>query len=168
MKFFSGFCFQNEVELFKEYLNDSDFCVAGFSKGAQEAFEFCFTCKQRIDKLQLFSPAFFQDKDERFKKLQLVSFRKNRKNYIKNFIINALYPSSKDIFAYYKEGSYEELKTLLEYNWEQNRIEELLDKGVEIEVFVAEKDKIITSHSVVEFFTPFADVYFIKGVGHTL
>ncbi|WP_238593468.1 hypothetical protein [Sulfurospirillum diekertiae] len=77
MKFFSGFCLANEQELFSSYLNQSDFTVAGFSYGAIKAFEYTLTCKERIDTLQLFSPAFFEDKDAKFKKLQTLSFSKN-------------------------------------------------------------------------------------------
>jgi hypothetical protein len=37
MKFYSGFGFWNEKELFSEYLEDREFVVAGFSYGAQKA-----------------------------------------------------------------------------------------------------------------------------------
>lgn len=70
MKFFSGFCLANEQELFAPYLIRSDFTVAGFSYGAIKALKYAITCNERIDTLQLFSPAFFQDKDAKFKKLQ--------------------------------------------------------------------------------------------------
>ena len=59
MKFFSGFCLCNEKELFKEYLEENEFVVAGFSKGAQEAIEYALNAPHRIDKIQLFSPAIF-------------------------------------------------------------------------------------------------------------
>jgi len=42
------------------YLLNSDYCVAGFSCGAQQAFEYVYHSKKRIDRLILLSPAFFQ------------------------------------------------------------------------------------------------------------
>lgn len=67
MRYFSGFCFQNEEALFEPYLIKSDFTVAGFSYGAIKAMEYAFTCKTRIDTLQLFSPAFFKIKMQNLK-----------------------------------------------------------------------------------------------------
>nr|WP_275856258.1 hypothetical protein [Sulfurimonas sp. MAG313] len=62
MKFYSGFSLSNDEILFKDYLKYSDYTVAGFSYGAIKAFEMALTSKTRIDTLQLFSPAFFQEK----------------------------------------------------------------------------------------------------------
>ena len=59
-KYFNGFSLQNEEELFSEYLLQSELCVAGFSYGAQKAFEYVYKSKERIDRLILLSPAFFQ------------------------------------------------------------------------------------------------------------
>ena len=85
MKYFSGFCLENESELFKKFTCSGDFCVVGFSYGAQNALEYTSTCKKRIDKLQLISPAFFMDKSEKFKKLQIIAFRRDSDLYCKNF-----------------------------------------------------------------------------------
>lgn len=65
MKFFSGFSLQNESYLFDSFIKNSDYTVCGFSYGAIKAFE--YTIKQiengnRIDTLQLLSPAFFRVK----------------------------------------------------------------------------------------------------------
>ena len=65
--FYSGFCFKNECEIFKDYLEIGDFIISGFSYGAIKAFKQALESKTRVDKLQLFSPAFFQTKDEKFK-----------------------------------------------------------------------------------------------------
>ncbi len=43
--------------------------------------------------MTLLSPAFFQDKNEAFKRAQLRYFKLNRELYIKNFLENIAYPS---------------------------------------------------------------------------
>jgi len=168
MKFFSGFCFQDEQKLFDDYLEYNDFCVAGFSYGAIKAFEYVSTCRDRIDKLQLFSPAFFQDRNNKFKRLQTISFAKNKDKYIQNFLTQVKYPNTKEVQHNFYQGNLDELKELINYTWSQNRLEQLLKRGVCIEVYLGEKDKIINPNIVQEFFVPYSDIYFIKGVGHLL
>jgi len=100
MKFFSGFCFQNEKDIFKDYIEEGDFKVAGFSYGAIKAFEYVLNSKERIDKLQLFSPAFFQSKSEKFKKLQLpVEVKKQQSDFIikNNFKNNSVKKNVKKV-----------------------------------------------------------------------
>ena len=168
MKFFSGFCLANEQELFSAYLNQSDFTVAGFSYGAIKAFEHAFTCKERIDTLQLFSPAFFGDKDAKFKKLQTLSFSKNSDSYTYNFMQNCMYPSTFDIQPFFQKGNLEELDELLHYTWDEERLRALKERGMNIEVYVGECDTIINSLHVKDFFVPYASVYYLKRVGHIL
>lgn len=168
MKFFSGFCLANEQELFTPYLNQSDFTVAGFSYGAIKAFEYAFTCKERIDTLQLFSPAFFEDKDTKFKKLQTLSFSKNSGLYTQNFMQNCVYPSTFDMQPFFQQGRLEELSELLHYTWDEERLRALKERGVNIEIHVGECDTIINSLHVKNFFVPFASVYYLKRVGHIL
>jgi len=168
MKYFSGFCFQNEEELFDAYLANNDFCVAGFSYGAIKAFEYTSTCRDRIDKLQLFSPAFFQDFSDKFRRLQTISFGKNKNTYIEKFLSQVKYPSELNLDRYFREGNIDELEELLNYVWNTEKIKELVKKGIEIEVYIGEKDKIINPDTTLEFFKPFANVYYIKSVGHLL
>ena len=168
MKFFSGFCLANEQELFTPYLNQSDFTVAGFSYGAIKAYEYAFTCKERIDTLQLFSPAFFEDKDAKFKKLQTLSFSKNSDLYTQNFMQNCAYPSTFDIQTFFKQGNLEELSELLHYTWNEAHLQALKERDVNIEVYVGEQDTIINSLHVKDFFVKFATVYYFKKVGHCL
>ncbi len=165
MKYFSGFCLENESELFDEFTCRGDFCVAGFSYGAQKALEYVFTCTKRVDKLQLISPAFFMDKSEKYKKLQIISFRKNSNLYYKNFLENV---ASSDLSKYFNKGSLEELKELIFYEWDRTKLQNLKDRGIEIEVYLGEKDKIINSLHVKSFFQEFATIYYIKNKGHTL
>lgn len=167
-KFFSGFCFQNESELFGEYLQQSAFTVAGFSYGAQKAFEYALQTTSRVDTLQLFSPAFFQNKDEKYKRMQLMFFKKDAKSYCDTFLKNVALNSSKTIKEYFIQGSYEELDELLHYVWDEEKLQQLLKKGTRIEVFLAGNDAIIDSCEAYTFFKAFTTVYFIKDLGHIL
>lgn len=167
-KFFSGFCFQNESELFGEYLQQSAFTVAGFSYGAQKAFEYALQTTSRVDTLQLFSPAFFQNKDEKYKRMQLMFFKKDAKSYCDTFLKNVALNSSKTIKEYFIQGSYEELDELLHYVWDEEKLQQLLKKGTRIEVFLAGNDAIIDSCEAYAFFKAFTTVYFIKDLGHIL
>lgn len=167
-KYFSGFCFQNESKLFGEYLQQSAFTVAGFSYGAQKAFEYALQTTSRVDILQLFSPAFFQNKDEKYKRMQLMFFKKDAKSYCDNFLNNVGLNSSKLFKEYFTQGSYEQLDELLHYVWDEEKLQQLLKKGTQIEVFLAGNDAIIDSCVAYEFFKPFATVYFIKDLGHIL
>ena len=168
MRYFSGFCLQNEEEIFQDFLNTNDFTVAGFSYGAIKAFEYTLTCKERIDTLQLFSPAFFGDKDAKFKKLQTLSFTKNSEVYTQNFMQNIVYPSKFDMQPYFKQGSAEELHELLHYTWDAEKLQKIKERGITIEVYLGECDTIINAFTCKDFFVPFASVYYIKRVGHIL
>ncbi|WP_198306355.1 pimelyl-ACP methyl ester esterase BioV [Arcobacter vandammei] len=166
--FFSGFCFENECELFSEYLEKGDFILSGFSFGAIKAFQKALEKQERVDKIQLFSPAFFQTKDEKFKKMQKMFFKKDEVAYIKNFLENVKSPKSADISNYFKKGSFEELEELLNFVWSRENLEKLVQKGIKIEVFLGGNDKIIDSFEAKEFFKDFATVYYFKEKGHLL
>lgn len=166
--FFSGFCFFNESELFDEYIIRNDFTISGFSYGAIKAFEEALNTQDRVDKLQLFSPAFFQNFDEKFKRTQLMYFKKDENTYVQTFLNNVIYTSNKDISKYFKLGTAQELEELLTYVWNEEKLQKLVDKGVKIEVYLGSDDKIIDSLKVKEFFQKFATVYYIKEKGHLL
>ncbi len=167
-KYFSGFCFFDESELFDEYLEKSDFTVCGFSYGAIKAFEEVLNSNQRVDKLQLFSPAFFQTSNDKFKRMQLMFFKKDANSYCENFLKNVLNPTNKDISKYFQMGTFEELEELLNYQWSEEKLQRLVDKGTIIEVYLGKVDKIIDSQKAKEFFRNFATVYYIKEKGHLL
>ena len=135
--FYSGFCFKNECEIFKDYLEIGDFIISGFSYGAIKAFKQALESKTRVDKLQLFSPAFFQTKDEKFKRMQLMFFKKDEDAYIKNFLENVKDKSTKSIENFFKKGSLKELDELLNFKWSKEDLEELIKKGIKIEVFLS-------------------------------
>lgn len=166
--YFSGFCFKNESELFNEYLESNDFTVCGFSYGAIKAFEEVLSTNQRVDKLQLFSPAFFQTFDDKFKRTQVMYFKKDANAYVKTFLQNVIYPSNLDISKYFELGTSKQLEELLNYNWSEEKLQELVDKGVKIEVYLGGIDKIIDSSKAKDFFKNFATVYYIKEKGHLL
>ena len=168
MKFFSGFSLINEQNLFKEYIVDSDFTVVGFSYGAIKAFEYTLHSSSRVDRLILLSPAFFQDRPKNYSRRQLRFFQNSPKEYTKNFLLNVAYPNDIILDKYLKDGSVEELQELLEYQWSQNKIKIIRDKGVTIEVFLGSDDKIIDTKSAFEFFSKITTTYMIKDSGHLL
>ncbi len=168
MNFFNGFSLKGEDSFFEEFISKSDYCVAGFSKGAIEAFEYTLKTQNRVDTLQLFSPAFFQNEDKSFKRAQLHYFKKDKKSYIDNFLKNVSYPSKIDLTEFFNEESIKELEKLLNFIWKKSDLEKLKKSGVEIEVFLGGRDKIIDSSAARDFFKPFATVYFIKEGGHLL
>jgi len=168
VNFFSGFSLAGEERLFEAYLNHSVYAVSGFSLGAVNAFEHVQSTDARVDTLQLFSPAFFQDKSDKFKRLQTISYQKNQKAYEDQFLKNIAYPSSNDMHSYYKEDSLASLQKLLEFRWEPSNLIALRDRGIEIEVYLGGKDKIIDSKKAYDFFKNYATVYFIKEGGHIL
>lgn len=167
--YFSGFCLENERELFESYQNKSEYCVSGFSYGAQKALEYVLNADSRIDVLQLFSPAFFQDKDEKFKRMQLMFFKIDSQNYCDNFLKNCQYGSNEiDIQKYFTQGNNEELKSLLYYEWDKEKLQRIVDKNITIEIYLGQEDKIIDSKKVKDFFVNYATVYFFKKKGHIL
>jgi len=168
MKYFNGFSLQGEKELFAPYLLNSDYCVAGFSYGAQQAFEYVYHSTERIDRLILLSPAFFQTEKPSFIRTQLRYFEAGQEAYVKQFLTNAAYPSNVDLSDYLNVGTKEELEALLSYTWDQKKIQEVLDRGTTIEVFLGEEDKIINAQKAFEFFAPLTTTYFMKHVGHIL
>jgi hypothetical protein len=167
-RYFSGFCFKNESELFDEYLVNNDFTISGFSYGAIKAFEEAFSTKKRVDKLQLFSPAFFQIFDDKFKRTQLMYFKKDANAYCQNFLANVIYPLQTDISKYFELGTIEQLEELLNYKWSEKKLQSLVDRGTKIEVYLGGVDKIIDASKAKDFFKNYATVYYIKEKGHLL
>ncbi|MEO1928691.1 MAG: pimelyl-ACP methyl ester esterase BioV [Nautiliaceae bacterium] len=159
MKYFSGFCLKDESVLFKDYLEDGEFVVAGFSYGAQKALDYVLNSSKRIDKLQLLSPAFF-DYFPKIIEINLKAFRNDKKKYIENFFKKAGYFNEK----FLGECTEEDLKRLFTYDWE--KIKNL--KGVKIEIFLGEFDKITSLKKAHGFFKNFGDVYLIKKANHFL
>ena len=171
MKFFSGFGFANEWILFKEYLDRGEYTVAGFSYGAQKALGHALELHQkgeRIQKLQLLSPAYFDHLPRPIKQKEIVNFAKNPKAYMRFFYKKALYPATFDIEPFTKEPTLAELKELLFFEWRGEELQKLQEAGVQIEIYLGELDKIVDASKAQEFFKEYGVSYLIKGVGHLL
>ncbi len=168
MKYFNGFSLRGEEVLFSSFLQKSDFTVAGFSYGAQLAFEAVYQNEERVEKLILLSPAFFQTEKKSFLRMQLRYFEEDQTSYMEHFLDNSAYPAKLDLSSYLHPGSKEELEALLGYQWDKQKIAEVLEKGTQIEVYLGGQDKIIKSDEVFTFFSALTTTYFIKDVGHLL
>lgn len=170
MQFYSGFSLKNEIHFFDEFLKKSDYTIAGFSYGAIAAFdatrEFLQTSK-RVDTLQLFSPVFFQAKDKKFKRVQTMTYKKNREDYMQTFINSCFLPYEK-IKVEYKETSLDELQELLNYEWSLADLKKVVQSGVKIEVYLGSEDNIVDAKSAKEFFIECATITTIKKANHFL
>ncbi|WP_104748389.1 pimelyl-ACP methyl ester esterase BioV [Helicobacter cetorum] len=169
MRFFSGFGFQNESVLFQDWLLKGAYDVAGFSMGAINAIEYAFNevlQKRRINSLLLFSPCMLSHKSLAFKRLQLFLFQKDKRSYMDNFYkevgLNAGLENIK------QESSLKELEFLLNYKYSSYTIKFLLEKGVNIEVFIGLKDNITDTQALLEFFVPLVKVWQFKDYNHLL
>jgi len=168
MKYFNGFSLLSEEELFNTYLTPSDYCVAGFSCGAQKAFEYVYHSKRRIDRLILLSPAFFQTQKPSFIRTQLRYFESDKNAYVNQFLKNVAFPSKVTLDKYLSVGTREELESLLTYVWDKEKIQTILNRGTTIEVFLGEEDKIIAIDESIAFFSDSCTSYVLKKSGHLL
>ena len=177
MKFFSGFCLENEQSLFSSYLdNCTEYDVAGFSYGAILALEHCLNANTRIDRLVLLSPAFFEDKNEKYKTFQLNAFSNDADAYKKAFFLNMQKPYTKDtaedLSLYMANASLatqrEQLQKLLFHQWRQDDFHALKQKGMSIEVYLGKNDHIVNATKARDFFISCADMYFLSHGNHLL
>ena len=173
MRYFSGFCFFDEEEIFSDFIDEGVYNVVGFSYGAQRALEFVrdeIKNGKRVAKLQLLSPAFFNNKSSSFKRTQIVGFNKNSRIYIDKFLesCGVDYTNIDSYRRYIKDGDIDELKSLLGYTWDEGVLKKIADKGVEIEVFLGDMDEIIDAWEVMEFFKNSSIVYLLKKRNHLL
>ncbi len=170
MKYFSGFSMTKESYLFDKYIKNTPYSVCGFSYGAIKAFNYAIEQLKhgnRIDTLQLFSPAFFQTKDTKFKRLQLISYKKNKNLYLQNFINSCFSPYAKKIVEH-KNTTIDELEELLNFNWDMAELVKINNMGVNIEVYLAQNDTIIDANEARDFFLEVATVTYIKDANHFL
>ncbi len=167
MVYFSGFSLKDDMSFFDKYLKKSDYNVAGFSYGAIKAFEYALSCSERVDSLQLFSPAFFQTKPQAFKRAQVMAYKRDKTTYLSHFIKGCFEPNElkKTLHVSTKES---ELEELLHYEWDVEKLQKIVQSGVAIEVYLGSEDKIIDATAAKEFFLPFATTYLINGANHFL
>jgi hypothetical protein len=154
MRFFSGFSLRDEAYLFEDILDPSIYSVAGFSYGAIKALEYVKTQLEkgnRVDRLQLLSPAFFQTKSAKFKRLQLLSYTKNQAAYLESFLTACFSPYPPQQLSY-RATSKEQLQELLEYEWCLEDLLKLERAGVIVEVYLGSEDNIIDAPKAKEFF----------------
>lgn len=170
MKFYSGFSLQNEEYLFKDYIHSGEYTVCGFSYGAIKALKTTIEMlksSQRVDRLQLFSPAFFQSKSVKFHRLQLMSYKKNKKDYMQGFLTSCFSPYEKKIVECI-DTDISELEELLGYEYSIETLKEIEKSGVKIEVYLGSKDKIIDVNAAKELFLEVATVTYINNANHFL
>ncbi len=170
MQFYSGFSLVREEYLFDEFLNKSQYCVSGFSYGAIKAFKHVkeqLASRKRVDTLQLISPSFFQTKNDKFKRLQMLAYSKDGSVYMNQFISACFHPYEKKIVEH-KKTTVEELSELLNYEWDLEELQKLVEKGVKLEVYLGGKDAIIDAQNAREFFLQVATVTYIKDANHFL
>ncbi|RLA76964.1 MAG: alpha/beta hydrolase [Epsilonproteobacteria bacterium] len=168
MKYFNGFSLLGEEGFFAPFLDKSDFTIAGFSYGAQVAFETLYRSQERIEKLILLSPAFFQSEKKSFIRTQLRYFDQDHDMYIQQFLNNVTYPAKVDLSPYLSFGKREDLEALLSYRWEEKKIIEVLERGAQIEVYLGGEDKIIQSNQAFTFFSELTTTELVKDAGHLL
>ncbi|PAF41679.1 pimelyl-ACP methyl ester esterase BioV [Helicobacter sp. 11S03491-1] len=167
--FFSGFCFHHEEVLFKRFLPKGIYDLSGFSYGAQKAFDEAYRriCEgKRVQRLALFSPAFFEDKTQAYKRLQILAFNRDSDSYIQAFLHSI--GLSQGMQKYIQKGEISELEALLYYVWDKKKLEKIKDKGIKLEVYLGGEDEIINPLAARDFFAPYGVVYFIKSSNHLL
>ena len=170
MKYYSGFSLKNDSSYFKEYLNSTEYTVAGFSYGAIKAFEEAYTLVmsgKRVERLQLLSPAFFQTKSEKFKRMQLMGYKRSSTAYLSAFIASCFAPYEKESLEHCEQSA-DELEELLNYKWNREKLHELENRGVKIEVYLGEKDSVIDVLGAKELFLEVSTVTYIKDANHFL
>ena len=168
LRYFNGFSLCNEEVLFRDYLVKSDYCVSGFSYGAQQALEYVLHTQTRVDRLILLSPAFFQNQKPAFIRAQLRYFDTGKDAYVSQFLKNVAYPSNATLDDHLCVGSRESLEALLSYVWDAKKLKEVQERGTVIEVFLGAEDKIVDVNAAYAFFSPLVTTYYIKNTGHLL
>jgi len=170
MQFFSGFSLKDEESFFNDYRDTSAYNICGFSYGAIKAFQHTkelLRKGERVDRLQLFSPAFFQTKSEKFKRLQILAYSNTQEKYLKQFMQSCFKPYAKREVQY-SQTDITQLEELLSYEWIGSDLVELESRGVVVEVYLGGKDCIIDVTGAREFFLSVSTVTYIKEANHFL
>jgi len=170
MKFYSGFSLKNDEHFFKEYINYSEYTVSGFSYGAIKAFKYVkeqLDLGNRVDTLQLFSPAFFQTKSVKFKRMQTMSFKKDSSSYLNLFISSSFSPYHNK-YIENVEANILDLNELLSYEWIVSELLRLRNSGVKIEIYLGGKDTIIDIEGARKLFVQVSTLTYIKDANHFL
>lgn len=167
MHFYSGFCLRNDAGFFEGWLKKDVYTVAGFSYGAIKAFRHVLASERRIDTLQLFSPAFFRDRTESFRRLQMKGYQRDGVGYRARFLESCFSPYPVGTVETADDGA-EALEALLTFDWPTASLAALKVRGVRIEVYLGEKDAVVDTEAAMAYFRPFATVFYFKGANHFL
>eukprot|EP01022_Parablepharisma_sp_SALTPOND_P011021 TRINITY_DN14562_c0_g2_i1.p2 TRINITY_DN14562_c0_g2~~TRINITY_DN14562_c0_g2_i1.p2 ORF type:complete len:221 (-),score=4.16 TRINITY_DN14562_c0_g2_i1:427-1089(-) len=165
MKYFSGFGFEGERELFSQFLSESAYDIAGFSYGAQKAVTEALKQK-RVQKLILISPAIFTHLSLEEKKKQIELFKNKKEVYLSMFYKRCgVRDEHKN---YLKTPSQKELEELFSYEWRESDLRTLYEKGCKIEVYIGSADKIVDIEEVKKLFLPYSVLFTHQGLSHIL
>ncbi|AFV97774.1 MULTISPECIES: pimelyl-ACP methyl ester esterase BioV [unclassified Sulfuricurvum] len=167
MRFYSGFALTGDQCFFDPYLKRGEYTVAGFSYGAIKAAQYVRDSSERIDTLQLFSPAFFQTKKESFRRLQMGGYFKDAERYLDNFLTSCFSPLPVAPVSLGSNDA-ESLQELLYFEWTSELMESICSKGTRIEVYLGLDDQVIDVSGAREFFLPYATVISIRRGNHFL
>jgi pimeloyl-ACP methyl ester carboxylesterase len=168
MIFYSGFSLINDLYFFDDFLEKSDYTIAGFSYGAIKAALYTAESSNRIDTLQLFSPAFFQTKKESFKRLQLAGFSKSPDEYRENFLLTCFSPYHVGDVQCDSTSNEAQLRELLYFEWSNDLMMSIINKGTRIEVYLGLEDRVIDVAAARDFFISYATVTSIRKGNHFL
>lgn len=176
MLYFSGFGFRGESGLFAWILKDGGvYDIAGFSYGALKALEHAYKQVQagrRVQRLMLISPCMLALKPAAFKRLQVLSYKKDPQNYMQTFFKNIgwvdLLQQDSSLEGYTHSGSAEDLEDLLYTPLDPQKLAFLQSKGVVVEVFLGLADPLLEPKEALDFFKPYACVWQFKHMGHLL
>jgi dienelactone hydrolase len=147
--FFSGFALCGEESLFKDYYDDGD-SVCGFSYGAQKAFLYAKN-NSFVKRLILLSPAFYAQKTEEFKEAQMAAYTQNPALYrLKLLKKSGLNPDEIDSFK--SDSTIEELRELLYFEWSEEDVKSMLERGVQIDVYIGGEDGVVEPEPSFGFF----------------
>jgi len=164
--FYSGFCLHGEERLFDSYLPAFGDFMAGFSYGSIDATKRAIEDKS-VKSLILLSPAYYSHKDEEFKKAQLCAFEADPALYkLKLLKKSGLKEEEGELYG--RDGTADELKDLLFFDWSSVGLSELADRGVRIEVFIGSNDRVVEPEASAEFFGQFAKIYMLENKNHIL
>ncbi len=172
MRYFSGFSLSGEKGLFDEIVGPYEknpYVVAGFSYGAIKALEYAYSCRERVERLVLLSPAYFMGRPKVFVKTQRLYFKKDPSAYLDKFLENAAYPADKNLLLpFVTAGTSQELEELLTYPWPAEKMQEIAARGTVIETYLGARDKIVDAKEAHSFFKNLGDSYLFKQYGHIL
>lgn len=174
---FNGLFFQKEIKFLKIFNNRGIYDISGFGFGTQKAYDEAFlkvSRGERVNRLVLFSPAFFgeigqitqSDRD-----LQIKAFKKNKWTYGYNLLRLMEGENMRENFIPKKfifEMQLPDLYSMLNYVWDAKKLEMLAYMGVITEVYLGGRDKTINVSKVSDFFAPHSVVYLFKQANHFL